>query len=209
MGYLCGYKINKVIIYPFGGITKTNTLINSPLKKDLIVFVGGFIFQILLLFLFFLLYKNSLIQSELYYLFKKYNTFIFLFNLIPIIPLDGYLILNILFNKIFPYYKSLWLSLIVSILSIILFLCFYKNNYVIILFLLFNIINYLKNINSLYNCFILERYLYDFPYYKIKYFKDMNLKKLSKECYCYFKEEKGYINEKKLLNKKFDNIQSF
>lgn len=209
MAYISGYKIKKVTIYPFGGITTVDTLINTPLKKDLLVFVGGFIFQIILYVLVYLLFKNRIIDVEFYNIFNKYNKFIFLFNLIPIIPLDGYLILNNLFNKYLSYYKSLWISLIISIVSLILFLCFYKDNYVIIFFLLFNIINYLKNINSLYNRFILERYLYDFPYCKIKYFKNSDLKKISRECLCYFKENSNYLSEKRILHKKFDNIPSF
>ena len=124
--------------------------------------------------------------------------------MIPIIPLDGYLILNNLFNNILSYYKSLWLSLIISVVSLCLFLYFYKDNYVIIGFLVFNSILYLKNIKSLYNRFVLERYLYDFPYNKIKYFNKLDLKNLTRECFCCFKKEKGYINEKSLLNKKIN-----
>lgn len=205
MAYLCGYKIKKVTIYPFGGITKTDTLLNSPLKKDLLVFVGGFIFQFFLYVVMIFLKQNSVINLNFFNMFLKYNWFIFIFNLIPIIPLDGYLILNNLFNKFFSYYKSLWFSLIISIISLVLFLYYYQDNYVIIIFLLFNIINYLKNINKLYNRFLLERYLYDFPYYKIKYFNNMDLKKIYKECLCFFKEKNNYLNEKRILNKKFDN----
>lgn len=209
MAYLSGYKINKITIYPFGGITKTDTLLNSPLKKDLLVFSGGLIFQIFLYLLMILLKQNSIINLDFFNMFIKYNWFIFIFNLIPIIPLDGYLILNNLFNKFFSYYKSLWISLIISIISLTLFIYYYQDNYVIIIFLLFNIINYLKNINTLYNRFILERYLYDFPYYRIKYFNSINLKNLTKDCLCYFKENNNYLSEKRILNKKFDNIPSF
>lgn len=206
MALLCRYKIKKVIIYPFGGITKTETLLNSPLKKDLLVFVGGFIFQILLYILMALLYYSSFIDFTFFNMYKKYNLFIFIFNLIPIIPLDGYLLLNTFFNKFFSYYKSLWISLFISIISLCLFLYFYQDNYIIIIFLVFNIINYLKNIDSLFNRFVLERYLYDLPYFKIRYFNNVNLKKLSKECLCYFKDKSFYINEKKILHKRFDNI---
>lgn len=206
---LCNYKINKVTIYPFGGITETETLINSPLKKDFFVFNGGFIFQLALFFLILVFYKNNLISNSFYNLFIKYNKFIFLFNLIPIIPLDGYLILNNLLNNVLSYYKSLQISFVISIISLCLFLYFYKENYVIIGFLVYNSIIYLKNIKIFYKRFILERYLYDLTFDKIKYFNEINLHKLTRDCFCYFKNDNSYTSEKKLLNKKFDNIRSF
>ena len=90
-----------------------------------------------------------------------------------------------------------------------MFLYFYKENYVIIGFLVYNSIIYLKNIKIFYKRFILERYLYDLTFDKIKYFNEINLHKLTRDCFCYFKNDNSYISEKKLLNKKFDNIRSF
>lgn len=209
MSFLCGYKVKKITIYPFGGITKTETPLNSPLNKDLIIFLGGFIFQIILFFVTKIIYNLNFINYTTLNLIVNYNKFIFLFNLIPIIPLDGYLILNNIFNNIYSYNTSLWISLIISIISLIIFIFLYQNNFVIISFLILNIINYLKNINSLYNRFILERYLHAFPYSKIVYYNKQNLKKLKRGKYCYFKNKNKYISEKILLNKKFDNQGRF
>lgn len=209
MVWLCGYKLKKVTIYPFGGVTKAETFLNSPLNKDLIVFLGGFLFQILLLLVISVFFKLNLVSETMFNLVNKYNRFIFLFNIIPIIPLDGYLILNNCFNKFFSYYKCLWISLAFSVLSLGLFLFFYHNNFVIVSFLLFNVINYLKNIELLYNRFILERYLYNFPYSKISYYNNVDLKKLKRERLCYFMSKNTYLSEKNILAKKFDNKRSF
>ena len=40
-------KLNptKIIIYPFGGITKMNNLINTAIPKELLVSVSGIVFQ--------------------------------------------------------------------------------------------------------------------------------------------------------------------
>lgn len=206
MSLISGYKIKKITIFPFGGITETNVLLNSSLKKDFMVFNGGFLFQIILQVIIFILHKNfAAIDLNFYNLFSKYNLFILFFNLIPIIPLDGYLILNNIFNILFSYLTSLWISLFLSIISLCLFVYYYRSNQIIIIFLIFNIINYLKNIDVLYNRFILERYLYKLPFYKIKYYQDSNLKKIKRETLCYFKIENTYQSEKELLNKKFDN----
>lgn len=206
VSYLCGYKIKKVTIYPFGGITETNTYLNSPLKKDFVVYSGGLLFQIILgLILNFL----APVSASFLNMFNKYNFFIFIFNLFPIIPLDGYLILNVILNKYFSYYKSLWISLIISLVSLCLFIWFYQSNYVIVFFLIFNLINYLKNIKILFNRFILERHLYDFEFNRIKYHNKENLKYLSKDCLSYFKDNSKYKSEKTILAKRFDKTMSF
>lgn len=209
MSLLCKYKIKRITIYPFGGITESEKLINSPIIKDFLVYLGGFIFQIIFFVFLNILLKNNLINTELYNVIKKYNYFILVFNLIPIIPLDGYLLLNLILNKLFSYYMSLRLSLIISVIFFIGFFYFYQNNYIIMGFLLYNSFIYYKNINYFYNKFLLERYLYSLSYNKIKYYKGLNLKMLSRECLAYFKENNKYINEKNILNKKFDNKLSF
>ena len=203
---ICGYKIKKITIYPFGGITETSNFLNSSIKYDLYVFCGGLLFQgILWMFLNF----SGWLSVNCLSLFNKYNFFIFVFNLLPIIPLDVYLILNVILNKFFSYYKTLWLSFFISTILLFGFVYFYRSNFPVVLFLFYSLISYLKNIEILYNKFILERYLYDFQFKKIKYFTSRNLRYLRRECFCYFKDNRHYISEKKLLTKKFDKSVSF
>ena len=45
---LFNYKIVSINIYPFGGITKINKDINTPVNKELIIAAAGVIFQLLL-----------------------------------------------------------------------------------------------------------------------------------------------------------------
>ena len=45
---IIGLNPTKIIIYPFGGITKTVHPINTPIIKELVVSVSGIIFQLLL-----------------------------------------------------------------------------------------------------------------------------------------------------------------
>ena len=45
------YEIEKIEIYPFGGVTTTNKYINSPINHDLIIYMGGVFFQLLLFFI--------------------------------------------------------------------------------------------------------------------------------------------------------------
>ena len=50
------YEIEKVEIFPFGGITKVNKPINTPLKKEIWIALGGVLFQFLLFLVFYLLF---------------------------------------------------------------------------------------------------------------------------------------------------------
>ena len=46
-GVLLGFKLDKIIIYPYGGITKFNNLLNTSLNKEILVIVMGPIIQII------------------------------------------------------------------------------------------------------------------------------------------------------------------
>lgn len=194
-------KITSITIYSFGGVTKSSSMINSSLNEDLLIYISGIIFQIVLgLLINFIKPFTPLTMS----LFNHYNNIIILFNLIPIIPLDGYLILNNLMNKFIPFYYSLYISLIISLVSILIFIILWKENIMIIVFLLYNAIIYNKNIKIIHNKFMLERYLYRINKKKNKYFNKINLNNLLKEQDCYFRGKNGYINESDILAKKFD-----
>ena len=196
-------KINKIIFYPYGGITKLDYLININLYKELLISLGGFLFQFIYYFIIYNLYISGYIREYVYLLFYKYHYSIFIFNILPIIPLDGFKILNIIINYIFNYNLSNYISVVISFISIILFL--YLNNsfdysFILILSILFkNIYEYLFNIKYLYNRFLLERYLYNIKYKdkkiinkKIDFYRNKNH---------YIKYKDHYLKEKDYLKK--------
>ncbi len=192
------YKIKDITIYPFGGITHIDKKINTPLNQELLIALGGILFQIIL----YLIPLNGLTKSY----FIKYNTSILLFNLLPIIPLDGSIILNTLLNKIFSFVKSYYLYLIISIISIGGYLYFnytYSlNNYFIISLFIIKTYEAYKNYQYIYYRFLLERYLYDY-HFKYLSTKKGSLKILKRDTYQYFKEDHNIISEKKKLNNYF------
>lgn len=206
-------EIEKVEIYPFGGLTTTNRYINFPIRKEIIIYFGGVFFQILLFFLFFILYLKNIITENTFFLFKTYNTSILLFNLLPIKPLDGGEIFLLFLQKKCSYSKSLQVGSIVSFLFLVLFL-FYNikgnlNNYVIISYLIYKGIDFCKKIPFYRHKFLLERYLHVFPYKKIEHNELQSTNVLKKETLHFFKEEKKYIHERELLKRKFDNRSHF
>ena len=134
-----------------------------------------------------------------------YNLILLLFNLIPIIPLDGNNIIHLLLEKYFSfkfsYYLNFFLSFILLFLFLIINYIFNIDNYFIISFLLYKMVEYIKNYKYINNRFLLERYLYDLDYKKIDN-HTYDVKDLKKEVLHFFKEENRYIKE----NKKIENI---
>lgn len=198
-GILLGFKLDKIIIYPYGGLTKFNNLENINLNKELIMLIMGPICQIITYII--------LITKFKYPYIKVYHYSILIFNLLPILSLDGGKLLNIILNKFFSYLKSFYISVFTSIfviIGLIIYCIVYYNNLnllLISLFLLFKLYLSYKNIKYSYQRFLLERYLYNFDFKK---------RKVSKNIYNFYKESYHYIdflNEKEYLKKYFQDIR--
>lgn len=202
------YKVISIELLPFGGFTTIDKKINTDINKDLIIAFGGIFFQLLLIFTLYL-FKNN-INIITYDLFINYNLILMLFNLLPIIPLDGSNIIHLLLEKIFSYHLSYYLNLFLSIVSLTCFFIInihYKiDNYFIITFLIYKIIRYIKNYKYLKKRFLLERYLYDFEYKKIDN-NTKDIKNLKKNVLHYFKNNNKYINEKRIIEKTLYKIE--
>jgi len=198
MSLLFKWKIDKIIILPFGGITKYNEFINRPLIEEFLVSISGILLQILF-------YK--IIHDYIdYKYFKLINYFIIIFNLIPIYPLDGSKILNVLFSKITSFKNSILLTVIVSYLCIIVLslLLFNINKLLFMLFIfLFLEVNKLyKEKDLLFNKFLLERYLNDFKFKKEITIN--NISKMKKDYRHIFYIDKKYMTESTFLRNLFN-----
>lgn len=212
IGHICfihhfEYKIEKVEIYPFGGITSVSKPINTPIKKEIMIALGGILFQIVLIPIFLLLHEKGWILENTYSLFQNYNKVIMIFNLLPITPLDGSKIVHSILEYFFPYEKAYNLYIVGTIIAFFLFACFHAlkslNNYMILMFLLFKAYEAIRERKYCYNKFYLERYLYEFPYQRVESHLDPNIKKLKKDTLHFFWNKDRYIHEKELLKKRF------
>lgn len=197
------YKIINVTLYPFGGITKIDKDINTPLNKELLIACGGIIFQLILFIIIYFVPINVITKELLY----KYNMSILLFNMLPIIPLDGSIIINSLLNKIFSYKVSYYLYIIISIIFSIFYLFFnywYSlNNYLIVSLFIIKTYYAIKNYKYLKTRFLLERYLnkYEYKYISTKT-GDLDILKI--DTYQYFKENNKIVSEYSKLKEMFD-----
>ena len=198
--------IKEITIYPYGGLVKINEPINTKISIDLKVAISGVIFQTIYYFIIIFLYKNNIIRAYIFNLFTVYNKSIFFFNMLPIHPLDGSKVLNLMLSKILPYKYTLRLNIFISIVTLIIVVIinYYKINYTTILIItviMNNIIKYHKNINYNFNKFLLERYLYRRNYSKIKYIK--TIENMYKEKYHVLKINNKYMSEKEFLKQKY------
>jgi len=201
---LFNIEVKKIILYPYGGMIKSNLLINTNSIKILIISLGGILTQTILLFIIKTLFNMSLINNNLYNIFTYTNYNIIIFNILPIFPLDGYKILNSILELFLSYKKSLIISLIINIITLISFIIYlyiYKiNNYLIIIFLLTSFIKYIKEIKYIINKFYIERIIY-----KIDYNGLISVNKLNN----IYKNKFNYINgikENECIKNKFDII---
>ncbi len=178
MSFILGYKIKSIEIFPFGGITKIDNMYNSSFLNNFLISIMGVIFQSIL----FLFFKDNY--------FIKINLSILLFNLLPIVPLDGSKLLFEIYAYFLPFKKVIKYHYLTSFIFIIIYIFFnYKynlNNYLIISLFIYKTIEIIKNKSIIYEKFILEKMLYDIKYSKIKNKNELLLN--------YKKDTKYYYN---------------
>lgn len=197
--------IESIVIYPFGGVSKVNKKIHERIYKDILISLGGIIFQGLLIIVIYLLYKYSIIVDSTYNMYISYNKSIILFNLIPIIPLDGSKLLLSICSKYMSYRISYITMIFVGCFSLLLFILynmiFKLNDIVVYLFLLVSLINCIKEYKYVKGKFYLERILYD-NYYNEIINDSFDIKDMRIDKYYYYKNKDRYINEKDYILKK-------
>jgi stage IV sporulation protein FB len=186
------FQIDKIIILPFGGLTLFKEKINRPLKEELIIALMGPIFQS---FLF--TYPNDT--------FQLFNKLLLIFNLLPIFPLDGSKIVNLLLNYFFSFKACHQISIIISIFFFMFFSTFIKKNLIlglILFFLLIKIVKEVKEHKYIFNKFLLERYQYQFSFPKQKIIN--NQKYMKRDYRHLFYQNKKYYTEHEFLSNLFD-----
>lgn len=204
--FFCLYKIDidKIIIYPYGGVSRVNKKIHERIYKDILISLGGIIFQGLLIILIIFLYNKGYIVRSTYNMFITYNKSVILFNLIPLIPLDGSKLLLSICSKYLSYRISYIIMIIISTISLICFIIynmvFKLNDIVIYLFLVISLINCIREFKYVRNKFYLERILYNNYYNGIISDSD-DIKDMRIDKYYYYKVNRRYINERDYLLK--------
>ena len=189
------WRIKEIIVLPMGLLLKFEDNLNKPLIEEAIIASMGIIFQ--LIFICFI--HNKILTTC--------SNIIILFNLLPIFPLDGAKILNILLNKIANFKTSYFLSLFISLITILILISIFIINHALIFLIVFiplliNLIDLFCKFNNIFIKFLLERYLYEFRFKRYKIIN--NLSKMKRDYNHYFYINNKLYNEKEVLNKYFN-----
>ena len=203
---LLKFKVDKIVIYPYGGITKLNDLINKNINHELFVAVAGVLVQTIYFCVIILLYEYGYVREYTMNLFKMYHIQIIIFNLLPIYPLDGAKIINLLLYKFFNYDLSNKITVVISAITVIVVSCLdihYCNysNIMMMTILISYLYNFCKKLKYLYNKFLLERYIYHIKYDKVVVINDGS--KLYKDRSHVIKKNNRYVKEDKYLKEYF------
>ncbi len=168
-GIILGYKLDKIIFYPLGGITIFNLPINISLKKELLILVMGPFMQII----------GYIFLKDINSNIKIYHYTLLIFNLLPIYPLDGGKILNILCNYRLNYLNSFNMVYTISIILLIVLSIYnifnFNLNLLLMIIMMFTkLIKTYHNRYYYYNRLLLERSLYEYNFKKITNINNIN-----------------------------------
>ena len=179
-----GYQILSIMILPFGSMINTNLNANAKTSELFLISLAGVSCQLLLYPI------MALILNPLnYQIFLEYNQILIVFNLLPIIPLDGAKLMMALLEICFSYKTALKLLNLVSIITLIILLYYLAfnalNTYLIIGFLAYQTYQAIVKHQYLFNQFLLTRYLKKHSYRQLKYID--NIKQIFKNKYNFIK----------------------
>ena len=193
------WDINKIIILPFGGLTIFKEHLNKPLKEEFMILIMGPLFQTLFYLLAFYLKPNDLLTN--------YHYALLLFNMLPIIPLDGSKLVNLISNLFFSFKVSHLMVIYLSILFLGGILLYNLNNLIILLvfsFLIIKVIWEYKYHNYIFNKFLVERFIYKFKFRKTKVIKGLKLSKMFRDYNHDFIVGNKLYKEEEVLKQRFD-----
>lgn len=203
---ICNWKIERVIILPFGGMTLLKESLNRPIYQEWLIVLLGPIYQMLFfLILYFLKYMNPI--------FMLYHFLLLGFNLLPMIPLDGAKMLQLGLESILPYRCAKYVGLWVSIF-LLLFLIGYTIHSRNILFgiILFFVakenIKFYRHIPYQMEKFLLERYLYTYSFRKCCFIKSGNLYAMKRGYRHLFWKQSTWKTEHEILDTYFIKNQT-
>ncbi len=202
MAILWKWNFEKIIIFPFGGVTKFRESLNRPIIQECLILIAGPLSQII--YYVFLCSITDLPPS-----FSCYHYALLFFNLLPIYPLDGSKLFSLLLEQWFPFKRSYeWMLTLSLHLSIFLFFyyCFHFQLFFIFffLFLMIKTLEEKKQVPIIYERFLLERFLYDFHFPKLKRIKGEKIDSFYRDCKHLFYLNNLCFSEKDILQKKFD-----
>ncbi len=192
-------KIKKMAILPFGVALHINEVENISSLKQILIYLAGPLSMILNLPWIILLHKNGWINEINYQFLFRINIVMCVVNLIPIYPLDGYMIVKALLQLFFPYKRALNISIIASFIFLTIFIGYNFISFqpMITSFLILEQIKHLFNYKNLYRKFLVFKSMLR----KQKKYKVIENYQMYKDCNNYKIEEGKILNDVDIATK--------
>lgn len=196
-------KPNAFIILPFGATLEVSNINNIKSIRQIIIYLAGpFSFFINLIWIN-MLFKISIINNVNYEFLLNANLIMCLLNLLPIFPLDGFIVIKAILQLLIPYKNVLKVSTIISLISFIGF-CIYNIfdfQPMVLFFLLFEQIKYILSYKNNYKNFLIYKTLFK----KERSFKIINDYNMYKDSNNYKFETKKILNDKEIASIELKN----
>lgn len=196
------WRIEKIVILPFGGLTIFHESLNRPLKEELFITLAGPGMQIIGYYIL----KHWIYDPT----FSYYHIFLLFFNLMPILPLDGSKLFYILENYFFSFYHSQLITLFCSFFFLFLFffVCIsFPFNFMLYFCFFFLCLEWIKAYrkkNFVFHKFLLERYQTYYPFSKYRTIYFGNTKEMHRDYRHIFYIGKKSYTEREFLRRMFD-----
>lgn len=185
-------KIEKLTLLPFGAYLKVNDVENISFIKQIIIYIAGPLSMFFNLIWINLFYKYHFLNEINFTFLKQINFNMFIVNILPIYPLDGYMIIRAIIGFFKPYKKTLKLSYIISIITFLFFVLYNFISFqpMLTIFLLIEQIKAILKYKDIYKKFLIN---------KSKFKKQKKFKIIPD--YLMFKDTNNYkIENEKILN---------
>ncbi|WP_246320323.1 M50 family metallopeptidase [Paenibacillus qinlingensis] len=119
-----GWRVQEVQLLPFGGVLIVDELGSTSTREELIVAIAGPLQHVWMIGLALILKSLDIGSGNWWDYFIEANFMIGLFNLIPVMPLDGGKIMQALLGYIMSFHNtivySVWISMIISFSIIVM-----------------------------------------------------------------------------------------
>ncbi|MDQ0878011.1 stage IV sporulation protein FB [Paenibacillus sp. V4I3] len=119
-----GWRVREVQFLPFGGVLIVDELGTAPTREELIVSLAGPLQHVWMILVALLMKWVDVGASSWWDYFIEANLMIGLFNLIPVMPLDGGKVMQSLLGYLLSYHNTIlytaWISMILSLAIIVI-----------------------------------------------------------------------------------------
>lgn len=109
-----GWRVQSMELLPFGGVAKVDEWGTTRVRDEVLVALAGPFVNLVMILVGYVFYLYGIWGEEWTEFFVFGNAWIAGFNLLPIWPLDGGKILQALLSKVFPFYKTMHVSIVWS-----------------------------------------------------------------------------------------------